>query len=310
MTDQTPAGITGVGLSVGPAAERMAEIGPALDRFEALGIDSAEIFLPALGVVAGGRVRPGPLAALRAACAGRPFALTLHGALASNFGPPEHRAVQMDVCRACLDVAAEIGADTLVHHSAVVRDDGPGTAERALGSEAEALAEIAPHAAGARVVLAIETMAAREGEWTAVPSELARTLDAVGSPWVAATIDFSHAYLATRARGLDYLAEIATLAPHARHLHAHDSFGRAADFRPWSRGDAVMFGFGDLHLPPGAGSIPWDALASIRYGGPAMVNLELDPRWEDEWRSAIAFMRRWVEAAGAAPTKSLKARRA
>lgn len=300
MPKPAPTGIAGVGLNVGTAAERMADLAPALDRFEALGLDSVEIFLPALGVVVGGRVRAGALATLRAICAGRPFALSLHGALAANFGSAEHFAIQRDVCRACLDVAADIGARVLVHHSAVVRDEGPQTAARTLGAEAAALVEIAPHAAGAGVVLAVETMAARAGEWTAAPSELARTLDAVGSPWVGATIDFSHAFLATRKRGLDYLAEIAALAPHARHLHAHDSFGRPADFRPWSRGDAVMFGFGDLHLPPGAGALPWEALAALPYAGPAMATLELDPRWEDEWPAAIAFMRRWAAAAGAA----------
>jgi sugar phosphate isomerase/epimerase len=297
-----PGRVAGVGLSVGPAAERMADLGPALDRFERLGLDSVEIFLPALGVVAGARVRPSALAALRSACAGRPFALTLHGALGSSFGEPEHNPLQMDVCRASLDVAAEIGAGVLVHHSAVVRDAGPDTPARTLAAEAAALATIAPHATGAGVVLAVETMAARPGEWTAAPSEIARTLAAVDSPWIAATIDFSHAFLATRARGLDYLAEIAALAPYARHLHIHDSFGLSAAFRPWSRGDAVMFGFGDLHLPPGAGAIPWDALAALPFGGPAVANLELDPRWEDEWPAAIAFTRRWA-AACAAPAR-------
>jgi len=56
-----------------------------------------------------------------------------------------------------------------------------------------------------------------------------------------------------------------------------------------------MFGVGDLHLPPGAGGIPWEELAALPFRGPAVANLELDARWEHEWDEAIDWTRRWID---------------
>lgn len=291
-------GVCGVGLSLGYSADRLLDLGPALDRLEPLGLDAVEIFLPSLGVVVGGRVRPRALATLRAACAHRPFAITLHGPLASSLGDVAHNRLQSDVCRAGLEVAHALGARVLVKHAPVL---GPDQADSVDDVEVEALLDLASDAEAASCVIAVETMWAREGEWTATPAQLARTLGAVGHPWIGACIDFSHAALNVARHGGDYLAELAALAPWARHLHLHDSFARPAAFRPWSRGDAVAFGFGDLHLPPGAGALPWEALAALPYGGPALANLEVDARWEDEWPDTVAWTRDWVARCRAAP---------
>jgi len=284
-----------VGLSVGYAAEGLADVAGALDALEPLGLDSVELFLPALGVVVGGRVRPAALRALRAACAGRPFGVTLHGPLSGDLGDPEHGALHRYVARAGLETAAEIGATVLVQHSTVLRRPEPGGAERALALETEALAALAPEAKAAGCALAVETLFARRDEWTASPVQLAAILRDVDHPSVGATIDFSHAALHAAARDADCVAEVAILAPFARHLHVHDSFGRPAPFRPWSRGDAVAFGFGDLHLPPGAGSLPWDAFSALPIPPDCVANLELDGRWRGEWSEAIAWTRAWAE---------------
>jgi sugar phosphate isomerase/epimerase len=140
----------------------------------------------------------------------------------------------------------------------------------------------------------METMFPDPGRWTPSPAELAAQVASAGSARVGATIDFAHSWLNNGYRPYDYLTEMAVLAPHARHLHVHDNFGRPAQFRPWSHGDGIMLGFGDLHLPPGAGSVPWDALSALPYGGPAVANLEIDKRWAPEWAGAIAWARRWV----------------
>ncbi|PKP66986.1 MAG: hypothetical protein CVT86_02565, partial [Alphaproteobacteria bacterium HGW-Alphaproteobacteria-8] len=121
MVEASQGGVTGVGLSVGFGADGLDDLGPALDRFARLDLDSVEIFLPSLGVVAGARVRAGALATLRRICADRPFGLTLHGPLGGNLGDPAHATVQSDVTRACLEVGAAIGATALVQHAAVLR---------------------------------------------------------------------------------------------------------------------------------------------------------------------------------------------
>jgi sugar phosphate isomerase/epimerase len=287
-------GVTGVGLSLDHMADTLSELGPALDGFEALGLDSVEAFLPALKVVIGARIRRAQLAEMKAACADRPFALTLHGPLALDLGDWRRAALHLDVARAMLEVGGEIGARLLVIHATIAPSLEPDAIARARAAEREALAALAPAARATGVVIGVETVYAREHEWTASPAELAETLAAVDDPAVGATVDFSHAFLNATARGYDLLESLAALAPHARHLHVHDSFGRPPAFRPWSHGDSLAFGFGDLHLPPGAGSLPWDALAALPWAGPAVANLELNRRWASEWPEAIRWTRAWI----------------
>ncbi|TVQ55560.1 MAG: sugar phosphate isomerase/epimerase [Rhodobacteraceae bacterium] len=289
--DPSANGVSGVGLSLDHTCDALRELAPALDAFEAFGLDSVEVFLPSLGVIVGGRIRPAALAAMREVCAGRPYALTAHGPLCCNLGDAANAGLHRDTARRSLEAAAEAGARVLVIHACAAH---PEAAETAMAVEAEALAALAPEAEAAGVVIGVETMFPDPGSWTPSPAELARTLAEVDSPWVGATIDFSHALLNAAVRGFDYLVEIAALAPHARHLHIHDSFGRPAPFRPWSPGDAIAYGLGDLHLPPGSGAVPWDALAGLPYGGSCVANIELDKRWADEWPEAIAWTRRWI----------------
>jgi sugar phosphate isomerase/epimerase len=59
---------------------------------------------------------------------------------------------------------------------------------------------------------------------------------------------------------VNFLDEIAALAPFAKELHIHDSFGKLWPLAPNHRAERLAYGIGDLHLPIGMGSIPWDAL--------------------------------------------------
>jgi len=287
-----------VGLSLGYAAESLRDLPAALDAAEALGVGSVELFLPALGVVIGGRPHAPGVAALRGALAGRGVAVTLHGPLGGDLGAAAAPSLQRAVTRATLAVAQAVGARVVVQHATVCE---PAAAACAMAREAEALAALAPEAAAAGCVIGLETMFARPGEWTPSAGEIARTLAAVDHPGVGATVDFSHAWLNATARGLDPLAEIAALAPRARHLHVHDSLGRAPAFRSWTRGDAIAFGFGDLHLPPCAGALPWADLAALDWRDPGVANLELDRRWDHVLADAVAWTADWRAGLGAAP---------
>jgi sugar phosphate isomerase/epimerase len=297
--DPGAAGID-VGMSLDHTADTLQELGPALDLFETLGVDSVELFLPSLGVVVGAGVRAGQLAELRRLCADRPFAITAHGALSVNLGDVESKRLQRDVVRASVDACGAAGIRLLVQHAMHCPFERRAI-DLALGCEREALAALGPEAAAAGVVLAIETMYPDPGRWTPSPAELAAQLGAVDAPAVGATVDFGHSWLNRGHRPFDYLAEMAELAPWAAHLHIHDNFGRPALFRPWSRGDAIMLGFGDLHLPPGAGDVPWDALARLPWRGRMTANLELDKRWMPEWRGAIGWARDWAARAAGSP---------
>jgi len=289
--------ITGVGLSTADFANRLAELGATLDWFETLGVQSVELALLAFEVIGGCRVYPDRLAELKRICADRPFSFTVHGPINSTFADATHLALQKACCRACLEVSGELGASVLVHHASI--QDPLTAAQRAdlAAMEAEALAEMADPAAEAGVILAVETLFGRIDKWTYSPAELAGLIARVDHPNIRATIDFSHSFLNGAERGFDALEELNALAPLTRHLHVHDSFALPRSFSTYSRGEAIGFGLGDLHLPPGRGSLPWDALAGLPYAGPTVANLELTTRHRDEVANAVAWTKAWIATA-------------
>ena len=116
----------------------------------------------------------------------------------------------------------------------------------------------------------------------------------VDHPNIRACIDFSHAFLNAGERGFDAMQELAALAPLACHLHVHDSFGAPRSFAQYSRAEAILFGLGDIHLPPGWGSLPWGALRRLPFDMAPVANLELTRRHEDTLEPAIAWTRDWI----------------
>jgi sugar phosphate isomerase/epimerase len=97
-----------------------------------------------------------------------------------------------------------------------------------------------------------------------------------------ATIDFSHAYIKLDFDGLreTFVDEIKALAPYAKHLHIHDSFGRQDDIWMFTDGERLAYGHGDLHLPVGWGDIPWqDLMAECTFPEGVLFNIELKPRY-------------------------------
>lgn len=286
--------IIAVGLTTGNFANRLIDLPECLDRFQALGIDSVELSLGALDVIAGAKPLPARVRELKRICADRPLRYTLHGPIASRFTDAAQLQLQLDVCRAALDVSAEIGATAQVHHSGHGPTGDYGARERCFALERDALAKIAPHAEGCGVVLCVENIFGDDARWFLSPAELAAQIKAVDHPFIRATIDFSHAAINANIRGFDLMRELAVLAPLAGHLHIHDSFGQPTRFTPYTYGEGVNFGFGDLHLPPGWGALDWDAVAALPYAADVVANLELSTRFEDALEESIAVCRRMI----------------
>ncbi|MGF1445680.1 MAG: sugar phosphate isomerase/epimerase family protein [Pikeienuella sp.] len=294
------AALSGIGLSTADFAPTLRELGETLDWFETLGIDSVELALSNFEVVGGARIYADRLAELRRVCADRPFAYTVHGPVMSNFADIRHLDLQKSAARACLEVSHALGATAQVHHAGLLPIVSIEQRAALLAMEAEALSEIAPVARDAGCIFAVETLFGRLEQWTASPSELAQQIRRIDDPFVRATIDFSHVFLNAAERGFDAMAELNELAQVTRHLHIHDSFGLPKTFSPFSRSETILFGLGDLHLPPGRGSLPWERLAALPFAGPTVANLELTARHRDQVAAAVAWTRDWVARVNAA----------
>lgn len=275
--------IRACGYSLRDSSPEFTDLGASLDEAERLGVDVVELPVYAWHLIVGGRVLERRVKDLAAVLAGRPLTYSVHGPLAVNLMDlPDRLPLHEAVLAATIEICGAIGAGNLVVHTGLVRDREDDL-EVAYSRQREALARAGDTAQAAGVTLCVENVF-RFGEVreTASPAKLAGELDAIAHPAVKATLDVSHAYLRSAENRLDPIAEIAALAPHVRHLHLHDSFGRPKALWTYDPAEAVAFGDGDLHLPLGWGSIDWGAVidaAPLQPGTTAI--LELNPR---HWR--------------------------
>lgn len=288
MSDTTPI-IRGIGLTVADYAP--GSIGSDLDRIEALGFSHAEIAIGPTLTITNGQLDPNRLALYVRQTKGRRLGYTVHGSHAINFMDTAHYDLHMAVCRASIDFCAAIGSDILVLHPGwLERFEPEPTLARLVAQERQALRQLGDVAQAAGVRLCVENMPPipetfREGKnnYAFDPARLAAQIEAVGHPNVCATIDFSHAWVAQSWHGRDYLESLKPLAPWANHLHIHDSFGRLPTVDNLFSGDAIAYGQGDLHLPPGLGTLPYETiLPHLAVRPQTVITLEMIRPYRDD----------------------------
>lgn len=273
----------GPGLSAHKRANDLSDFGAELDMLEALGVGSIELPTYDMDIVIGARIRRPQLDALKRACAGRSVTFTVHGPLNINFmDRPERLARHMEVLKASVEVAAEVGAVNYVIHNGMYPTMSAPLVEDAYARQRDQLSAAGDFARQHGVVLCVENIFSDvDGSWHAgLPSRLAAELKRIDHPAVAATLDFSHAYIQMATVGGDFLAEVAALAPFSRHLHVHDSFGRVDDIWAFTDGERLAFGNGDLHMPVGWGTLPWsEVMARCTFPRGTVFNIELKTRY-------------------------------
>ncbi|SCW87089.1 Sugar phosphate isomerase/epimerase [Rhizobium mongolense subsp. loessense] len=229
------------------------------------GADACEIGIYAEEIISGGRIIEDRTRRVADIVRQYPFKkLSLHGQILSNFMDREHLQLQKKVVRSMLELCDRLGAGILVHHSGAGElADGENGADLDR-MEREALAEMGDIAKGYGVRIALENIFTTESsQYRQTPSEVAATVRAIGSDNVVALIDFSHAYIESTYRNLDFLEELRAMAPVTGHLHVHDSFGLPYSMtRFYHPAEATALGIGDLHLPIGWGDIPWESIFS------------------------------------------------
>lgn len=278
-------GITGTGISAHKRADDLSDLDAELDMIEALGVETIELPTYDMDVVVGGRIRRPQLEALKRAVAGRDVGFSVHGPLSINFMDEAYRLPRhFEVLEASFEVAAEVGAENYVIHSGLVpRQQGDGI-EAAYARQREWLAKAGDVARQNGLYLCVETLfAGFDGRgYASAPARLARELAAIAHPNVMATLDFSHSYLKLDFDGRRdaFVDEVKAVAPYARHLHIHDSFGRQDDIWMFTEGERLAYGHGDLHLPVGWGDIPWETLIEeCTFPEGVVFNIELKQRY-------------------------------
>ncbi|MQB13418.1 TIM barrel protein (plasmid) [Agrobacterium tumefaciens] len=256
-----------------------------LRQLQSIGVDTVELALSSLDLIAGGRIIKERANRLRTLLQTFSFRYTVHGLVSSNFMDPATHRYQVDAATALVEICDSINARVLVQHAGFLRADQ--VAERASADERqrEALSELGEHAKGYGVRIAFENIFTTEpGQYRQTPAEVAATVKAVNHPNVVALIDFSHAYLESTYRGLDFRDQLRAMAPVAGHLHVHDSFGRPFEFyKGHFPQEYTALGIGDLHMPLGWGDIPFDEIfAELDFLPETILMMEINSRYRSE----------------------------
>jgi sugar phosphate isomerase/epimerase len=303
----------GICLNVSARTEHTADLSE-LSRLvaEFAGSDFTHVELGAngLGVVIGEVAHPARLQALRQALSGCPQRLTLHGSWTGsgrvgNLLDPQSRPAQVSGLLADLEIAAAIGAEVVVYHAGTLGSafEDNAALEAGLAGERDALRRLGEQAARHGIVIAVENRAptprviARRSYGMRLDL-VAGQVEAVGHPNVTMCLDTGHAYLAAQYLGFDFLDAVRAAAPLVGHVHLADNFGRIGPPDADPR-EAEFLGEGDLHLPPGWGSIPLREMLSVPFPRNPVVILEI--RHLRHHRGALAAYRDLLTQAEGAP---------
>ena len=266
-----------------------------LKRLAEMGVDTVELGLTGIDLIAGGRIIPERLQRLVAITSQFDFRYTVHGLVSSNFMDPDTVQYQMDAAKALVEVCDRIDARILVQHGGHLRADQLHQRATADLLERNCLSELGDFARPYGVRVAFENIFTTEpGQYRQTPMQIAETIKAVNHPNIVALIDFSHAYIESTYKGLDFREQIAAMAPVTGHLHVHDSFGRPQGFyKPFHPQENTAMGIGDLHMPLGWGNIDWDGIfAELTFLPDTILMMEIGHRYRSEQPDSLAWARR------------------
>jgi sugar phosphate isomerase/epimerase len=306
--------VTAIGLSLNadlingdmPTLER--HIGYVADA----GCDYVELILHGLDVVIAGKLnRPRVDAVIRILDR---FQLrrTLHLPYELNLLSADRHAAYYACFAAGLEFAATAGCEVVTYHSSFMEldprsqrsgfyrkfggnpDDRYG---RLLEFDLDALGSLA-ESAGEHVRIGVENTAWHDPAimrgYGRTPRSVAAHIARLRTPRVGVTMDIGHLYMASCADGLDFTTELTHSLPSLAHMHIHDNFGdstRADGFMA-----ALPYGFGDLHLPVGWGTIPWDTVLTGLASYEGIWMMEIEFRFYPHFPELVASMRARVRA--------------
>ena len=291
-----------------------------LEAFEGAGFSHAEIPVHGVDCLLDGALLRERMKPLKQMLGHRRLGYTVHAPDALNLADASDPALHMKALRATIDFASEIGADIVVYHGssrngsrgvppagrpgAAASSGSPGPAQEAAApdlpgllmawaDEVDRLGKVAACAAAKGVTVAVENIfrqSADELTYRRDPRELAAIVGAVDSSALGICFDFGHAFISANEEGFPLEAALDAVLPRLAHVHIHDNFGKTCPHGVKTI-DAMYKGAGDLHLPPGWGTLPYAPLfRKFSPGYRGVYMLELKPRFRDEYRSSLEWV--------------------
>jgi sugar phosphate isomerase/epimerase len=264
-----------------------ARLAEDLQALKIIGPDFVELWPHHLGVIIGGELSQSRLRPVRELLLEANLNYTVHAPLEVNLMDLANHRLQRDVLEASLRFAGAVGAGAVVCHAGqrVGPRDARHSLKEQLAAERSALREAGDLAVQLGTSIVVENyypeLPIVQGavyDYSVRPSELAEQVCGVDHEAVGICLDVGHAALAASFFGFDYLRECAAAAPLVRHLHLHDNFMQTNLTGVPPITEHPIYGFGDLHLPPGKGSIPLtDLFQQVDFPADPTACVELAP---------------------------------
>ena len=280
-----------------------------LEALKGAGPDFVELWPHHLGVILGGELDPTCLRSVKETLLEANLAYTVHAPLEINLMDLNAYDLQRDVLNASIRFANGVGAEVVVCHAGqrVAARDARFNFKDQLAAERLALREAGDLAGELGVTIAVENyypelpiLHGAVYDYSVWPSELAEQIAAVDHPAVGVCLDVGHAALAAGVFGFDYFEESAVAAPLVRHIHLHDNLGKTNLTGVPPVSEHPVYGLGDLHLPPGRGTIPLREMFSrVDFPEDPTCCVELSPDLCSLAPQALRAARELGELAGA-----------
>src|SRR5918994_6203487 len=259
--------LRGVGISFPYSCpeDGVRELAVDLEVAKSAGPDFVEVFPDQLGVILGGDLVASRLRSVRESLFEANLAYTAHAPLEINLMDLNTHDLQRKVLDASIEFASSIGARVLVCHAGqrIGSRDARYSLKDQLTVERSALREAGDLAGELSVTIAVENyypelpiVRGAVYDYSVWLWELAEQISAVDHPAVGICLDVGHAALAADFFGFDYIEECAALTALVRHVHLHDNLQRTNLTGEPAVSEHAVYGMGDLHLPPGRGTIP------------------------------------------------------
>jgi sugar phosphate isomerase/epimerase len=250
-----------------------------LDSYESAGLTWVQVHTPPRPLLADRERSRRHARALRCALDPHGLRLLVHGPDDLSAGTIEHdRAFD-----GLMDYAAEAGAELVVYHGMNFQVAEGGVAgarlDERLAAEERSLQRFAARAEVLGLVVAIENLAP---VWPAPqdpprvshdPLAVRDLVRRLGSPAIGMLLDVGHAHITASLRGESTERAVRAVLDDVVLFAVHDNLGARRHDLGAPGVDPLRL---DLHLPPGAGCLPWDRLGPLLADHHAPLLLEVD----------------------------------